>query len=512
MARKPALYGVIVIGAQNISLQIVDRKASEVIENVHYDIDLGEDVFSERAIHSQTVNEISEALVVVQNLMKDYDVADYRCYATHSFHEAENAEFVREQLHERTGMDITWVSQSQESLYRSLATHVFIKDFKEIIQNNALLLDVSSGNVELTMYANGKYIFSRNLKLGPLRVYEVMRDVKISVPNYVEVLRDYVSSELVDFIRLLPQAGAIRNVILMGSSMTLFEPMIQDGQYATKMPIEEFDALYTEITHGNDQLLTEKFEVQADDVPQVLPIMILMKELLGYFQAQTLWMTPLKLIDGIVVNTLQSKQPDGNTLEQEAQIRISAYNLAKRYHVEEKHQQFVVNYSLQLFDRLKKIHGMGQNERLLLELAAILDDVGSFVSNHNHYAHSDYIIQNSELIGLSDVSLKMVAAIARYHSSDTPSSELQRFKDLPMKHRMIIAKLTAILRLADALDASRQQKIKSIRVSLKEPTKVLIRATANDDIELERWTFAKKGAFFESVFGVEPILKGRVKL
>jgi exopolyphosphatase/guanosine-5'-triphosphate,3'-diphosphate pyrophosphatase len=186
--------------------------------------------------------------------------------------------------------------------------------------------------------------------------------------------------------------------------------------------------------------------------------------------------------------------------------------LADHYRVNRKHQQFVVNFSRQLFDRLKKIHGMGKKERILLEIAAILDDVGSYVNNHNHTAHSDYIIQNSEVLGLSDVELKMVAAVARYHSSSTPSNELSRFDELPIQQRMTIAKLAAILRLADALDASRQQKIQSIRVSLKDPTKVVIQATANDDIELERWTFERKGEFFESVFGVQPELKGRLKL
>jgi exopolyphosphatase/guanosine-5'-triphosphate,3'-diphosphate pyrophosphatase len=512
VARKQKLIAVVVIGAQNIFLQIADITSRQIIESVHYDIDLGEDIFSERTIHSQTVNEISTALFSVQQLLTDYQVSEIQCYATHSFHEADNGEFVRDQIFERTGFQITWLSQSQEALFRSQATNAYMGDFPEIIAKNAVLIDISSGSVELTAYSSGKFIFSRNLKLGPLRVYEIMRDVKATVTNYVGVLRDYVASQLVDFIRLLPDFGEVHNVILMGSSVSIFEPMIKGDNRTVKLSIEEFKKMYAEVVHGNDQFLVDRYDINEDDVPQVLPVMILVDQLLNHFKVQTLWVAALKLIDGIIVQAVNERVNPKSLALQEEQMLTSAYNLADHYRVNRKHQQFVVNFSRQLFDRLKKIHGMGKKERILLEIAAILDDVGSYVNNHNHTAHSDYIIQNSEVLGLSDVELKMVAAVARYHSSSTPSNELSRFDELPIQQRMTIAKLAAILRLADALDASRQQKIQSIRVSLKDPTKVVIQATANDDIELERWTFERKGEFFESVFGVQPELKGRLKL
>lgn len=315
-----------------------------------------------------------------------------------------------------------------------------------------------------------------------------------------------------DFIRLLPDFGEVHNVILMGSSVSIFEPMIKGDNRTVKLSIEEFQKMYSEVVHGNDQFLVDRYDINEDDVPQVLPVMILVDQLLNHFKVKTLWVAALKLIDGIIVQAVNERVNPKSLALQEEQMLTSAYNLADHYRVNRQHQQFVVNFSRQLFDRLKKIHGMAKKERILLEIAAILDDVGSYVNNHNHTAHSDYIIQNSEVLGLSDVELKMVAAVARYHSSSTPSNELSRFDELPIQQRMTIAKLAAILRLADALDASRQQKIQSIRVSLKDPTKVVIQATANDDIELERWTFERKGEFFESVFGVQPELKGRLKL
>ncbi|WP_416353183.1 exopolyphosphatase [Agrilactobacillus fermenti] len=513
MAQNQRLFAVIVIGGQNIFLQVVDQKNLQIIENTKYDIDLGEDVFSVQVIHSKTVNEITAALLRIKQLLDDYQIHDYEAFATHSFHEADNAEFVREQLSERTGFYLKWLSQSQEALYRNQATLTYMANFPKIIKKSALLIDISSGSVELTAYRAGKFVFSRNLKLGPLRVYEVMRDMKDKVPNFVEVLRDYVSSQLVDFVRLSPSSGPFDNVILMGSAISIFEPMIQTTDRTVQLTINEFQDLYDRMIHGSDQYLIKHFQLESDDVPQVLPIMVLLKQLLSYYDIQNIWVAALKLVDGIAVDMVERrrKSPQKTALQNE-QILTSAQNLARRYQVEPKHQQFVADISLKLFDRLKKIHGLNQRDRLLLQIAAMVEDVGTYINNHNHYAHSDYIIQHSEILGLSEPELTMVGAIARYHSVNTPSAELSRFDELPIQLRMTIAKLTAILRLADALDDSRQQKIKSISVSLKQPTKLIITAVANDDIELEKWTFKRKGEFFEDVFGLEPILKGRVQI
>jgi exopolyphosphatase/guanosine-5'-triphosphate,3'-diphosphate pyrophosphatase len=108
---------------------------------------------------------------------------------------------------------------------------------------------------------------------------------------------------------------------------------------------------------------------------------------------------------------------------------------------------------------LKKLHGLGKRERLLLQIAAIVNDIGSYVDTHKHYEHSDYIIRASELMGLDAIEQQMVATIARFHSSDSPQIDLGDLPLMSSARRLTIAKLSAILRVADSLDASRQQKI-----------------------------------------------------
>jgi exopolyphosphatase/guanosine-5'-triphosphate,3'-diphosphate pyrophosphatase len=160
-----------------------------------------------------------------------------------------------------------------------------------------------------------------------------------------------------------------------------------------------------------------------------------------------------------------------------------------------------------LFDRLKRLHGLGKRDRLLLQLAAILQDTGSYIDMNAHYVHSYYIIVSSEIIGISEHERDIVANIARYHSAETPSSNSSAFQKLPTKSRLVAAKLAAILRIADALDDSRQQKVEKMTVSLKND-QVTITVHSDDDLSLEKQTFKDKAAYFEEVFGLKPILRG----
>ena len=69
----------------------------------------------------------------------------------------------------------------------------------------------------------------------------------------------------------------------------------------------------------------------------------------------------------------------------------------------------------------------------------------------------------------------------------------------------MIAKLTAILRAANALDRSHHQRITEINVSVKEDELVLTTA-CNEDLTLERGTLEEKDSLFEEVFHLKPVL------
>ena len=150
---------------------------------------------------------------------------------------------------------------------------------------------------------------------------------------------------------------------------------------------------------------------------------------------------------------------------------------------------------------------MKARERLLLQMVVMLHDVGKYIS-FNNVADSSYnIIMSNEIIGLSHIEREMVALIARYNTVTLPSyDELVMESSLSAEQYLTVSELTAIVRLANALDRSHLQKIQAIRATLKE-RELQLSLTVNRDFTLEQGLCQEKLDFFNEVFSIQPVIK-----
>jgi exopolyphosphatase / guanosine-5'-triphosphate,3'-diphosphate pyrophosphatase len=188
-----------------------------------------------------------------------------------------------------------------------------------------------------------------------------------------------------------------------------------------------------------------------------------------------------------------------------AQGIASAASLGRKFHYDEAHARHVADLGLAIFDSLVREHGLGGHERLLLEVASLVHDIGTFIKTSGHHKHGEYIVANSEIFGLSRVDLTIIANVVRYHRKAPPSSTHVNFIALPREDRIVVMKLAAIARVADALDRGHDQRVRDASFERREE-RFVIRATGATDLSLERLSLAEKGDMFEDVFGLEPIL------
>ena len=178
--------------------------------------------------------------------------------------------------------------------------------------------------------------------------------------------------------------------------------------------------------------------------------------------------------------------------------RESVASLARRCNWPEAHSRQVAVLALELFDATADLHGLGEDERELLEHAAFLHDIGEHVSSTGHHRHSAYLVRNGQLRGFAPDEVEVLAAIARWHRSGDPRVS----DEFPLLDADAIARvrvLTAILRLADGLDRSREQIVYGLDTMIT-PSLVLVRLRARGDTELEVWGARRKRALFEKLF------------
>jgi exopolyphosphatase / guanosine-5'-triphosphate,3'-diphosphate pyrophosphatase len=185
-------------------------------------------------------------------------------------------------------------------------------------------------------------------------------------------------------------------------------------------------------------------------------------------------------------------------------VLASCRAMGRRFHYESTHAETVLTLARQLFDQTRPLHNLDGRARVLLEAAALLHDVGVTINNDGHHKHSQYLIESSELVGLSDEERHLVGLLARYHRKGTPSRDHEAFMALRRRDRGVVERLAALLRVADALDRQHAGIVQGVEVDI-EAERVQLRCAlsgaAETRLTLERRAVAEKGELFAQVFG-----------
>ena len=239
----------------------------------------------------------------------------------------------------------------------------------------------------------------------------------------------------------------------------------------------------------------------------LVPALIIYRVFADEMGAQNLWVPGTQLNDGIAYDYGEKKNFIKSMHNFENDILVASRNIAKRYSSSKNHIQGTTDIALRIFDSMKKIHGMGARERLLLQIAVQLHDCGKYISMADVAECSYRIIMATEIIGLSTEERRVIASAVRYNTTEfVYYGNYNEEPGLDKERYLLVAKLTAILRLANAMDRSHYQKVQGLRAVLKDRELQLI-IDSTQDISLELGLLKDKVAFFEEVFGIRLVLK-----
>jgi exopolyphosphatase/guanosine-5'-triphosphate,3'-diphosphate pyrophosphatase len=201
------------------------------------------------------------------------------------------------------------------------------------------------------------------------------------------------------------------------------------------------------------------------------------------------------LREGIVLDVIGRHDPVDWSDDPRAIRRASVQGLARRCRWPEDHSRNVAKLALELFDQTVELHGLGTNERELLEFGAYLHDIGEHVASQGHHKHGAYVVLHGQLRGFTPEEVQLLAALARWHRRGEPKAT----DDLPLVDEARLAPLVALLRLADGLDRGRAAAVDHVHVRVG-PSLVVVEVHAGGDIELELWGARRKRDLFEKLF------------
>jgi exopolyphosphatase/guanosine-5'-triphosphate,3'-diphosphate pyrophosphatase len=180
--------------------------------------------------------------------------------------------------------------------------------------------------------------------------------------------------------------------------------------------------------------------------------------------------------------------------------RASVLSLCRRSNWRQPHARQVAAIALALFDATSQLHKLPPEDRELLELSSLLHDIGEHVSRVDHDRHTSYLIEHGGLRGFTPDEVRMLSLMGRFHVRGTPRPQSSNYANLTPEERQRVLGLTALLRLADSLDASHSGAVSAIRLEEDRAGRAVLRIAAKGDAELEQWAFRRKRALFEKTF------------
>jgi len=504
------LIGVLDMGASAIRLVVAEidpRRNVRVIEEASRGVQLGRDTFSGGVIRSQTVDAALEALDGFRHIMNGYGVADIRAVATSAVREARNADMFLDRIQGRTDIRFEIINEAEESRLAYLAVRDALRRHPSFRAARALLIEVGGGSTSLSALRRGHPTRSGVYPLGSVRLRQQL-DLRRHTPELQVALLNRYIANVVEEIRVEIPLDRVTHVIAIGGDVRFVAAQLSDGDTDGQVPEisrERFLDFCSEIERLDEDSLVDRFRLSADQLETLLPALLIYRRLVSETATRSVIVSRASLRGGVLIDVAEPK----SRLSAEDfahQVLASADTLGHRYRFDREHGHHVAMLAVRLFDQLRDEHGLGERDRLLLQVAALLHDVGMYVSLRAHHKHSQYILSSSQIFGLSDDETAIVSNIVRYHRRGLPQDSHLPFIALDRTDRLIVNKLAAILRLVNALDAEHAQKVRDARL-VRTATTWALELDGEGDLTMEQIAATARSDMFAQVYGRAPLVR-----
>lgn len=502
------MFAAIDIGSYEVEMKIFEisaRKGIREIDCVCHRLELGKDAYAKGKIGVPMVEKLCQVLNDFDTIMKGYRVDGFRVCATSAIRETTNRTILLDYIKRHTGLKVEVLDNSAQRFmdYKSIASRE--NEFNTIIQKGTAIVDIGGGSVQISLFDKDRLVTTQNIRIGNLRLRERMLAESVTLKHYESILKEVIRNELVSYKKLYLKDRTIENLIVVGDH-------IADVMRRKSVSGEEFMKFYEDSIYRSDEELAEIHDIPEDIISVLRPSLVIYRCILEETHAETIWMPGLHLTDGMAYEYAQAQKilKAGHDFNED--ILAAARNMAKRYQCSKAHIKSCEELATSIFDKTKRLHGLGARERLLLRIAVILHGCGKYISMSNVGECSYHIIMSMDIIGLSRDEKEIIANVARFNTLPFEDYDtIGRTSLITRERYLVITKLTAILRIVNALDRSHRQKLNNARLTLKE-RELIISIVSNDDLSLEKKEFAQKALFFEEVFSVKPVLRQKKQI
>jgi exopolyphosphatase / guanosine-5'-triphosphate,3'-diphosphate pyrophosphatase len=479
----------------------------EILEREKEMVRLGSSAGDMRELTSDAIDRAVGALGRFRQVAEVHD-APITAVATSAVREAENRDLLIDRAWDEARVHVNVISGVEEARL----IHLGVLQAVPVYDRRLLLCDIGGGSTELLVGLRGEVLASRSLKLGAIRLTRRFFDGRHTHPGAVDACRRHIRSTIAPFGREVRQLGVEVAVGSSGTIATLAEMAAMRATGARPRSVSnltlttaQLDAVMAELVAApTPDARAALAGLDASRADIILAGALILEQVVHELGLDEVVVSDFALREGVLLDTWRRRH--GGSLHHLSDLRRrSVLNLAELMDEDQPHSAQVARLALELFDASQAHHGLGDDAREILEAAALLCNVGMFLSHAQHHKHSYYVIRGTDrLTGFNDDEVERIALVARYHRKSDPRPKHAEFAALRDDAQHEVRVLAGLLRIAIGLDRNHAARVRSLTVKDTERGFVVeVTPVPGEDVSLELYAAGARAGLLESTLDLK---------
>ena len=497
-------YAAIDIGSNSIRMEAAEWAPglpTRVLASDREVTRLGESVFRNGTVSEEALKNTCVVLARMAALYRKLEVVGVRVVATSAIRDTRNQRDFLARATEAAGAPVEIISGREEARL----IHLGVESVWPQNGKRTLIIDIGGGSAEIIAAERGHLLEAFSKPLGAVRLMEAFLKDDPPDPLQLHQMHEYIQAKLDAPLRRLGHARWNRVIATSATASAIAAAVAR----TPRSKREEIDQL--RVTTAQVRTLYQRLSAMPIAARRkttgigprradiIVPGTAVLYQFLREFQLPAFYYSRAGVRDGIIAD-LAARNVGAELSRLSREQRREVESMGKRYGVALDHARKVAEISSLLFGALQPLHGLPPGCGRLLEAAAHLHDVGHFVNAASHHKHSHYIVANSDIAGFTDRERNLIAALCRYHRKSLPNPLHAPYTTLSPEERTTLLRMIPILRLADNLDRSREQRIGAIECRFRDSGAVVLQVKATGDIDLEQWGAERASEVFQQIY------------
>ena len=490
--------GAIDAGSNAIRVVIAELAATELvrIEAERIPVRLGHNAFTSGELDTKTIDQAVAAFVHFRQRFDSHGVTIYRAVATSAVRNASNRDVLLHRLYHEAGIELDVIEGEEEArLVRKAVLQAMAGSPPKVI------LDLGGGSLEVSL-REGSVWRGNSLPVGTVRLLETFGLDGPIAEAEAGMVRRYTATLINPIARGSTQTLA---AITGGNAEALAKIFGDSSAAAPTFDLVELEKGLPSIVGATVEERMAKFGFKKDRAEVIGIAALVFATVARQLGLQKLVSPGVGVREGVLIELAETAREEQAKAEgaHDKALLTAARSFANRVDHDTTHGEHVRLLSRALFHQLRDVHGVPDGRGVLLEVAALLHDVGEVVNKQGHHKHSEYMIRWGRIPGLDDIGREMVALMARCHRKD-PSRAKQMINDAPLskEQRVHLRRMTALLRIADGLDMEHRSRVEQV-VCTRMGEAIVLDLVVRDGPSRDDAQLVRKGDMLKDELGLD---------